>query len=94
VKLPAIAAQALSKVFFQRVGIVGDAAAVRCVVHDRTQFQRLAKSGGYSRRGLRGRMGVQRILESSSYAIGPHIRRDPPRIPAAAGVGTKQRGRW
>jgi hypothetical protein len=57
------------------------------------QFQRLAKSGGYSRRGLRGRIGVHRILESSSYTIGPHIRRrDPPRIPAAAGVGTKRKG--
>ena len=59
--------------FFQRVGIVADAAAARCVVHDRPQFQRLGQSGGYSRHGLRGRMGVHRILESSSYAIGPEF---------------------
>jgi hypothetical protein len=49
VKLPAIAAQALSKVspsFFQRVGIVGDAAAVRCVVHDRTPMPALGQEWG------------------------------------------------
>ena len=32
--------------FFQRVGIVGDAAAVRCVVHDRTPFPALGQEWG------------------------------------------------
>jgi hypothetical protein len=31
-------------------------------------FQRLAKSGGYSQRGLRERMGIHRILKARPLA--------------------------
>jgi hypothetical protein len=56
------------------------------------QFQRLAKSGGYSLRGLRERMGIHRILKARArplartFLVGPVVFRAnefAPSIPAA-----------
>ena len=56
------------------------------------QFQRLTKSGGYWRRESTWAHGRPQNSWKLELYHWPAYPRDPPRIPAAAGVGTKQKG--